>query len=89
MDKHNNDRPLNGIFLNDRFYEAIDLTEEEVEALPDPDHGLCDHCDFQVYCNNFNRNECNYVCDKIPFPHKECYTIFRFSQSITDKINGI
>ncbi len=83
-----NDKPLNGLVLNGKFYEAVDLTAEEVDAITESGHGLCNEsCDFQDYCMGFTKDRCRLVCDKIPFPHTECYTVFRFSQSVTDKIN--
>lgn len=84
-----NDKRLNGIVLNGKFYEAVDLTEDAAIALINDDlnDSICNHCDFQDYCMGFNHDRCRLVCDKVPFPHGKCYTILRFSQPITDKIN--
>lgn len=35
----------------------------------------------------FNHDKCRLLCDKVPFPHENCYTILCFSKPITDKIN--
>ena len=66
-----NDRPLNGIYLNGKFYEAIE----------------CNNC--MNYCGVCDLSK---ECDSENFPCAWNLTndrsYFRFSQSITDKING-
>lgn len=84
-----NDKKLNGIVLDGKFYEAVDLTEEAVSALinDESNDSLCNHCDIQDYCMGFSHDRCRLLCDKVPFPHENCYTILCFSKPITDKIN--
>lgn len=65
----NNDKPLNGIVRDNKFYEAVeDKTASCLNCHLIDDRG---QCDFKEFCFELGRNN-----------------IFRFSQSITDKING-
>lgn len=71
----NNDKPLNGICIDGRFYESVQPQTEISDE--------CSGCALYQICDNRLRGY--WYCER--FPQFEG-NIFRFSQSITDKING-
>ena len=66
-------KPLNGICIDGKFYELA--------------AGGCFNCDLYKECDKgkFCGSE---FCVNFPYPDPEKDNCFRFSQEITDKING-
>ena len=74
-----NDRPINGIVLNGKMYEAVPKTENG-----------CADCCFHDNCRRVMADLCLSVAIRLSGTCQYNLVepiIFRFSQSITDKIN--
>lgn len=71
-----NYRPLNGIVLNGKFYEAVIISDNDTSP-------QCDGCALTNTCARTTNNP----CANSFFPINT-EGIFRFSKSITDKISS-